>query len=268
MLVNEDIHLQTGGGYGAFERAKTFLDAQQISDRAEDLVVQRAPRIYRGILRQVTDDTASRQSHPTTVSFFHPGNNLQQRRLARTIRGNQCRSLAGLEHQRRILQDALAAVVFLQMLDAQHRPDKTRDILTVGCRTRHLTCLGLLWSLPNTMLGLAFAALSLAVLRPRAGVLVGESNRGLAYLFLTRRGFGAITFGRVVISAVPITPRLLAHESHHARQYEVLGPFFLPVYLWLHARNGYVANPLEREAEACGAHTTLATSSESAQPHT
>ena len=41
------------------------------------------------------------------------------------------------------------------------------------------------------------------------------------------------------------------HESHHARQYEVLGALFLPIYLWLHARCGYAANPLEREAEAC-----------------
>jgi hypothetical protein len=55
----------------------------------------------------------------------------------------------------------------------------------------------------------------------------------------------------VVISAVHVTPRLLTHESHHARQYEVLGPFFLPIYLFLHARYGYWANPLEREAEAC-----------------
>ena len=54
-----------------------------------------------------------------------------------------------------------------------------------------------------------------------------------------------------MVSAIPITPRLLMHESHHARQYEVLGVFFLPIYLWLHARHGYAANPLEREAEAC-----------------
>jgi hypothetical protein len=139
------------------------------------------------------------------------------------------------------------------MLDAQH----SRDILTVGCRTRHLTWLGLVWSLPNTLIGLGFAALSLAMPRARNGLLVAESNRGLAYWFLTRRGFGAITFGRVVTSAIPLTPRLLVHESHHARQYEVLGPFFLPVYLFLHARCGYWANPLEREAEACGAGAIL-----------
>jgi hypothetical protein len=123
----------------------------------------------------------------------------------------------------------------------------------VGCGTRHLTRLGLLWSLPNTLIGLAFAALSAARPRACAGLLVAESNRGLAHLFLTRRGFGAITFGRVIISSVPLTARLLVHESHHARQYEVLGPFFLPIYLYLHARRGYAANPLEREAEACAA---------------
>jgi hypothetical protein len=95
--------------------------------------------------------------------------------------------------------------------------------------------------------------LSLTLPRPSDGLLVGVSNRGAAYAFLTRRGFGAITFGRVVVSAVPLTPRLLLHESHHARQYEVLGPFFLPIYVWLHARHGYTANPLECEAEACGA---------------
>jgi hypothetical protein len=101
------------------------------------------------------------------------------------------------------------------------------------------------------VLGLLFALGSGAVPRARAGLLVAESNRGLAYLFLTRRGFGAITFGRVLITTVPLTPRLLVHESHHARQYEVLGPYFIPCYLYLQARHGYRGNPLELEAEAC-----------------
>jgi len=114
-----------------------------------------------------------------------------------------------------------------------------------------------MWTLPNTVIGLGFALLSLVIPAPRGGLLVAQSNRGLAYLFLTRRGFGAITFGRVVVSAVPLTPRLLMHESHHARQYEQLGPFFLPVYLLLHARHGYAANPLEREAEACAVSSGL-----------
>ena len=123
----------------------------------------------------------------------------------------------------------------------------------MGCRTRHFTWLGFVWSLPDSVIGVLFALLSLALPRPCDGVLVAQSNRGLAYLFLTRRGFGAITFGRVITSAIPITPRLIVHESHHSRQYEVLGPFFLPLYLWLHARYGYTDNPLECEAEACGA---------------
>src|SRR6476660_4455652 len=124
-------------------------------------------------------------------------------------------------------------------------------ITQVGCGTRHLTLLGAIWTLPNTLIGLGFAALSLSLPRFRDGLLIAESNRGLAYLFLTRRGFGAITFGRVVVSAIPITPHLLVHESHHTRQYETFGPFYLPVYVWLHARSGYASNPLEREAEAC-----------------
>jgi hypothetical protein len=142
------------------------------------------------------------------------------------------------------------------MLDPQHR--EARDILTVGCGTRHLTFIGLIWSLPNTLIGLAFALCSLALPRRCAGLFVAQSNTGLAWLFLTRRGFGAITFGRVVVSAVAITPRLLVHESHHARQYEVLGVFFLPVYLWLHARHGYAANRLELEAEACSVRAVFA----------
>ena len=124
-------------------------------------------------------------------------------------------------------------------------------IAQTGCRTRHLTRLGLRWSLPNSLVGLGFALLSGTLPRPRAGVLVAQSNRGLAYWFLTRRGFGAITFGRIVVSAIDVTPHLLVHETHHARQYEVLGPFFLIVYLFLHATQGYGANPLELEAEAC-----------------
>ncbi len=124
-------------------------------------------------------------------------------------------------------------------------------MVAVGCGYRHLTLLGALWSLPNTLIGIGFALLSGTLPRVRDGVLVAESDRGLANLFLTRRGFGAITFGRVIVSATPITADLLMHESHHARQYEVLGPFFIPLYLVLQARHGYAKNPLELEAADC-----------------
>jgi len=124
-------------------------------------------------------------------------------------------------------------------------------MVAVGCGYRHLTRLGAVWSLPNSLIGIGFALLSGTLPRPRHGLLLAEANRGLAYLFLTRRGFGAITFGRVVISATPITADLLVHEGHHVRQYEVLGPFYIPVYLFLQARFGYANNPLELEAAAC-----------------
>jgi hypothetical protein len=128
-------------------------------------------------------------------------------------------------------------------------------MVAVGCGRRHLTVLGTAWASPNSLIGLGFALLSGALPRRRDGLLIAQSNRGLAKLFLTRRGFGAITFGRVVISAIPLTPELLCHESHHARQYEVLGPFYIPIYLFLQARHGYLKNPLEVEAAACAAHT-------------
>lgn len=120
-----------------------------------------------------------------------------------------------------------------------------------------MTLVGALWTLPNSVLGVLFALLSGAFPRPVRGLLLAHGRGGLADRFLARRGFVAITLGRVVVSVVPLTPRLLAHESHHARQYEVLGPFFLPVYLWQHARRGYVENPLEREAERCAQCTPL-----------
>jgi len=74
------------------------------------------------------------------------------------------------------------------------------------------------------------------------------SDRGLAHLVLTRRGYAAITFGRVVVFAREPTDLLWRHELRHTRQYERIGLAFLPLYLRLYARHGYAAHPLEREA--------------------
>lgn len=120
-----------------------------------------------------------------------------------------------------------------------------------GCGRRHLTWLGAVWGLPNTVLGLGFALASGALPRRHGGLLVAVADRGLARVFLSHRGFSAVTFGRVVVCTLPPTPVLLVHEGHHARQYEVLGPFFLPVYLWCQVRRGYWLNPLELGAAAC-----------------
>ena len=74
------------------------------------------------------------------------------------------------------------------------------------------------------------------------------SDRGLAHLVLTRRGYGAITFGHVVVFAREPTEKLWRHELAHVTQYERLGLAFLPLYLRLYARRGYAAHPLERDA--------------------
>jgi hypothetical protein len=76
------------------------------------------------------------------------------------------------------------------------------------------------------------------------------SDRGLAHLVLTRRGYAAVTFGHVVVFAHEPTDALWRHELRHTKQYERLGLAFLPLYLRLYAKHGYAAHPLERDASA------------------
>lgn len=75
------------------------------------------------------------------------------------------------------------------------------------------------------------------------------SDRGLAHLVLTRRGYVAITFGHVIVFTREPTEALWRHELEHVRQYERYGLAFLPLYLRLYAQHGYAAHPLEREAD-------------------
>lgn len=82
------------------------------------------------------------------------------------------------------------------------------------------------------------------------GVAHYQSARGLAALVLTRRGFSAITFGRVIVSTAPMSERTWAHELAHVEQYERLGLAFIPIYVWHYLRVGYADHPLEREAVA------------------
>lgn len=127
----------------------------------------------------------------------------------------------------------------------------TQDVLEPRCARRHLRPWGAVWTSPNTLLGIGFTLLSGALPRPERGLWIAIAHRGLAHVFLTQRGFGAITLGRVVVSTSPLSGALWVHEEHHVHQYERLGPLFLPLYLWYHARRGYWNNPFEIEAEAC-----------------
>jgi hypothetical protein len=65
---------------------------------------------------------------------------------------------------------------------------------------------------------------------------------------LTKRGYAAITFGHVIVTAREPSDALWRHERRHVAQYERFGLAFLPLYLKLYARHGYSAHPLERDA--------------------
>jgi len=109
--------------------------------------------------------------------------------------------------------------------------------------------LGFLWTLPNTVVGLAVGLLTFQVPRVHGGALCFDRRgaRGFAWL-LARMHRVAMTLGFVIVSSVPVEGRLLAHERRHVRQSMVWGPFFIPVYLALAIPYGYRRHPMERSA--------------------
>lgn len=101
------------------------------------------------------------------------------------------------------------------------------------------------WAAPNTVLGLLLGLLAFQRPRVTSGIVVFDGPvRGSTWVVrLFRRS--AITFGHVVLSNVALHGRLLRHELHHVRQYERLGPFYLPAYLGIFLFTGYVRHPFE-----------------------
>jgi hypothetical protein len=115
------------------------------------------------------------------------------------------------------------------------------------------TWLGFVWTLPNTLLGLVLGLLTFQRPRLEGGLVVFDRRpRGLTWM-LPRLGRAAMTVGFVIVSAVPVEGRLLAHERHHVRQYMAWGPLFIPVYLVLAVPFGYRRHPMERAAERASA---------------
>ncbi len=113
---------------------------------------------------------------------------------------------------------------------------------------RPLDLVGFVWSLPNTLLGLALGVLTFQTPRIFGGAIVFDrTERGLTWL-LARMHRTAMTVGFVIVSARPLEGRLLAHERHHVRQSMVWGPLFVPVYLGLAIPFGYRRHPMERAA--------------------
>lgn len=111
-----------------------------------------------------------------------------------------------------------------------------------------LRALAYAWTSPNTLLGLVLGVLAFQAPRATSGILVfdGPVRGSLWVIRLFRRT--AITFGHVVLANRPVEGPLFAHERHHVRQYERLGPLYLPVYLIIYLFTGYRRHPFEVSA--------------------
>ena len=113
---------------------------------------------------------------------------------------------------------------------------------------RPVELLGFFWTVPNTFLGILLGLLTFQAPRTHGGAIVFDrAPRGLSRLLRTMHRT-AMTVGFVIVAAVPVEGRLLAHERHHIRQYTQWGPFFIPVYLVLAIGFGYRRHPMERAA--------------------
>jgi hypothetical protein len=111
------------------------------------------------------------------------------------------------------------------------------------------TWLGFIWTSPNTLLGLLLGALTFQKPRLSDGALIFDrAPRGLTALMLMFNR-AAMTIGFVIVSAHPLTGRLLAHERYHIRQYCAWGPLFIPAYLLLAIPFGYRRHPMEIRAQ-------------------
>lgn len=109
------------------------------------------------------------------------------------------------------------------------------------------TWLGFIWTLPNTLIGLALGLCTFQAPRVDGALIFDRAPRGLTAL-MPRLGRTAMTVGFVILSAAPVRGTLAAHERHHVRQYCVFGPAFIPVYLLLAVGYGYRRHPLEVRA--------------------
>ena len=107
--------------------------------------------------------------------------------------------------------------------------------------------LGLLWTMPNTLIGMVIGLFTFQVPRLDGAIIFDKEPRGVTKLML-RFHRTAMTVGFVIVGALPIEGQLSRHERHHIRQYCVLGPFFLPVYVGLAIPYGYRRHPLEVRA--------------------
>ena len=95
------------------------------------------------------------------------------------------------------------------------------------------------WALPYTLVGLLLSP-TFRRRRLRSGVLLCEGARWPGRMGWRYR---AVTLGHVVLSVDELDPQTFAHELQHVRQYERLGPLFVPAYLgaslWARLHGGH-----------------------------
>ena len=112
----------------------------------------------------------------------------------------------------------------------------------------YLRWLAYLWTSPNTVLGLVLGLLAFQRPRRTHGIVIFDAHvRGFVW-FLRKLRRSAITYGHVVLANAPVEGRLLVHELHHVRQYERLGPLYIPLYLLIWVFTGYRKHPFEEAA--------------------
>lgn len=121
-----------------------------------------------------------------------------------------------------------------------------------------LKSLAVLWTLPNTLLGMLIGSIGLLTggrVRFRDGCL--EFWGGCVSWLLPRMPVRAVamTLGHTILGLnVQFLDRAAAHERIHVRQYERWGPLFLLMYfgwsgwIWWRGGNPYLDNPFEVEA--------------------
>lgn len=125
------------------------------------------------------------------------------------------------------------------------------------------------WAAPATVVGLGLAALGGGEVcwDGEVGGWVATNVGGPSGTMLRTSGMAANTVGQTVLCVTPAPSRaLLDHEAVHVRQFERLGLFLYPLYLWYSARHGYRTNPLEIAARRGAASKSLRRVSRPAQP--
>ena len=151
----------------------------------------------------------------------------------------------------------MAGVTFA---DFDVRSARSAGRLAIAMETQILFLFCILWTSPNTALGLLIGGLGLCFggkVRVRGRVI--EFYEGGTKWFLHRLPQGqftlALTLGHTILGQTDASLDISReHELVHVAQYERWGPFFLPahflssLFMWMTGKRFYRDNPFEREA--------------------